>query len=115
MRGKHSATTPIKHKWLSQCPPAALTVSVAVPLFPETVAVIVAFAAVVPLLVPVARPFASTVATELSELCQVAAGAPVTGLPCASLALAVNCWGLPLRMVAEGGETVTEATALGAT
>ena len=81
-----------------------LTVSVAVPDFPSLVAVIV----VVPTPTAVARPDEFTVAA--AGLLDVQANVrPVTVFPCASLAVAVNCFVCVTRIVAVAGATAIDA------
>ncbi len=82
-----------------------VTVTVAVPLLPSLVAVIVAEPAVT----PVTRPPLLTVATAVLLLAQVTTR-PVSVLPAASLVTAESCWVEPVLMLAVAGLTVTEAT-----
>src|ERR671924_528428 len=83
----------------------AVTVMLAVPLFPSLVAVIVA----VPAATPVTRPVADTVATAALELDQVTAR-PESGLPLTSLAVAVSCTVWLATTLAVVGVTLTVAT-----
>src|SRR5438309_2164435 len=85
------------------------TVMAAVPLCPSLVAVIVAE----PATTPVTSPLPVTVATAVFELPHVIVR-PVSGLPFASLGVAVSCTVWPICSVAEAGLTVTEATGAGA-
>src|SRR5205823_3218094 len=75
------------------------------PLCPSLVAVIVA----VPATLPVTSPLELTVATEVLLLDQLTVR-PDSGLPLASLGVAVSCTVEPTDTVAEGGATATEAT-----
>src|SRR5256885_72131 len=84
---------------------ALVTVMVAVPLFPSLVAVIVA----VPAPLAVTNPVRLTVATVVSLDDQVTAR-PESGLPLASLGVAVSCTVCPTWPLADDGVTVTEAT-----
>src|SRR5438093_163346 len=83
----------------------AVTVTTDVPLLPSDVAVIVAEPAVTPLTSPL--PF--TVATDVLLLDQVTTR-PVSGLPFASLGVAVSCTVCPATTLAGDGLTVTGAT-----
>jgi len=82
-----------------------VTVTVALPLCPSLVAVIVAE----PSARPVTRPVGYTTATVGSLLRQVTVR-PVSGLPLASFTVAVSCTVCPAVRFAEAGLTVTEAT-----
>src|SRR5438045_3859490 len=84
---------------------AAATVSVAAPLWPSLVAVIVAG----PPATPVARPLPLTVATAVLLLAHVTVR-PVSVFPAESLDTAVNCCVAPTRRLADAGLTVTDAT-----
>src|SRR5256714_1535336 len=84
---------------------ALVTVMVAVPLFPSLVAVIVA----VPAPFAVTNPVRLTVATVVSLDDHVTAR-PESGLPLASLGVAVSCTVCPTWPLADDGVTVTEAT-----
>ena len=77
----------------------------AVPLCPSLVAVIVA----VPATWPVTSPVALTVATLVLLDTHVTVR-PVSGLPVASLGVAVSCSVAPTGTVAEPGVTLTDAT-----
>src|SRR2546421_295877 len=82
---------------------------VAVPLFPSLVAVIVAE----PAPRPVTSPLPLTRAIVVSSLAQVTA-LPDSGLPFASLGVALSCTVCPTGTLADDGVTVTEATGTGA-
>src|SRR5213080_2901393 len=82
-----------------------LTVTVAVPLCPSLVAVIVA----APAVTPVTSPPALTVATAVLLLPQLT-GRPDNGLPLASFEVAVSCTVWPTCTDAVPGLTVTDAT-----
>ena len=86
-----------------------MTVTLAVPLRPSLVAVIVA----VPAATPVTRPAPETVATWALSVVQVTVR-PLSGWPAASLGVAVSCTVLPAATVAVAGATSTEATGAGA-
>src|SRR5256885_182212 len=79
-----------------------------VPLFPSLAAVIVAE----PAAFAVTRPLAFTVAIAVSLDDQVTAR-PESGLPPASLGVAVSCTVCPTGTLADDGVTVTEATGTG--
>src|SRR5439155_1710850 len=81
-----------------------LTVTVAVPLCPSLVAVIVA----APAVTPVTSPLALTIATAVLLLPQLA-GRPDNGLPLASFVVAVSCTVWPTCTEAVPGLTVTDA------
>jgi hypothetical protein len=81
------------------------TVTLAVPLFPSLVAVMVA----VPAPAAVTNPVPLTVATEALSVDQVTAR-PVNELPLASLGVAVSCAVCPTIRLAVAGLTVTDAT-----
>src|SRR3989440_1132468 len=81
---------------------------VAVPLFPSLVAVIVAE----PAPRPVTSPLPLTGAIVVSSLAQVTA-LPDSGLPFASLGVALSCTVCPTGTLADDGVTVTEATGTG--
>src|SRR5437660_4930369 len=85
------------------------TVMAAVPLCPSLVAVVVAG----PATRPVTSPLAVTVAAAVFELPHVTVR-PVSGMPFASLGVAVSCTVWPIYRVAEAGLTDTEATGAGA-
>src|SRR5258708_6660870 len=90
---------------------ASVTRTVAEPLFPSLVAVIVIGP---PAAIPMTPPLASTPATAGLALCHVTVR-PLSGLPFASLGVAVRCT-LPLtRMLEDTGVTVTDATGIGVT
>src|SRR5437867_836294 len=79
--------------------------TLAEPLFPSLVAVIVTD----PAATPVTRPLADTVASAAFELVHVTAR-PVSTFPAASLGAAVSCVVAPTNTVAVAGLTVTDAT-----
>ena len=83
------------------------TVTLAVPLCPSLVAVIVAE----PATTLVTRPVPSTVATDGLELDHVTVR-PDSGLPLASFGAAVSCTVFPTCTLAEAGLTLTEATGM---
>jgi hypothetical protein len=87
-----------------------LTVIELVPVFPSLEAVMVTGP---PALTAVTRPFASTVAAALFD--DHVMRRPVSTLPPASLVTADSCCVLPTTTVADGGLTVTLATAGGGT
>src|SRR6266704_3126203 len=87
------------------CVPGGVTVIAEVPLCPSLVAVIVAEPAATPL----TSPLPLTVAADVLLLCQVTVR-PTSGLPFASLGVAVSCRLLPAGTVPDAGVTVTEAT-----
>src|SRR6266566_1614487 len=89
----------------ARLPDETVTVTVAVPVLPSLVAVIVAEAAAT----PVTRPLAETVATPGALLAQVTTR-PVSTLPAESFVVAVSCTAAPPTTLAEAGLTVTEAT-----
>ena len=82
-----------------------VTVTVARPLYPSLVAVIVAE----PIARPVTRPLGYTTATVGSLLRQVTVR-PVSGLPLASFTVAVSCTACPAATFVAAGLTVTDAT-----
>src|SRR5205823_1075529 len=82
-----------------------VTVTDEVPLFPSLVAVIVAE----PGVTPETRPLLLTVATAVLELDHVTVR-PESGVPPASLGVAVSCTVWPACTDAEGGVTSTVAT-----
>src|SRR5439155_377046 len=84
---------------------ASVTVTVALPVLPSLVAVIVADPAVP----PVTRPLVLTVAT-LGLLLVHVTGRPVSALPAESFGVAVSCAVCPTARPAVAGETATEAT-----
>ena len=79
--------------------------TVAVPLCPSLVAVMVT----APAVTPVISPLALTDAIVVLLLPQLIAR-PVSTLPPASFVVAVSCTVAPVAMLADGGLTVTEAT-----
>jgi hypothetical protein len=87
------------------------TVIALVPLCPSLVAVIVTGP---PAATPVTRPFASTVATKGAPEIHATAR-PVSTLLLASRNVAVSCRVAPTMIVAESGETLTNATGGGGT
>src|SRR5712692_407432 len=86
------------------------TITAAIPVFPSLVAAIVA----APSARPVTRPLADTVATALLLVVQVTVR-PLSGLPFASLGVAVSCTVAPTRTTAVAGLIVTDATGTFAT
>jgi len=82
-----------------------VTVTVAVPLFPSLAAVRVAL----PAATPVTSPLAETVAMADALLAHVTTR-PASGLPLASLGVAVSCTVCPTWTLAVAGVTATEAT-----
>src|SRR5712691_10011603 len=94
---------------MNTCPncdvPGGVTVIADMPLCPSLVAVIVAD----PAATPVTSPVPLTVAAEVLLLCHVTVR-PTSGLPFASLGVAVSGTVLPTVTLAVGGATVTEAT-----
>src|SRR6266571_4817728 len=88
-----------------------MTVTADVPCFPSDVAVIVTGP---PTAFPVTRPFASTVATPASLVCQVTVR-PVSALPFASRGVAVSCTVAFSCTLGAPGVTSTEATGTGVT
>src|SRR2546422_374518 len=88
------------------CVPGGVTVMAEVPLCPSLVAVIVAD----PAATPVTSPLPLTVAADVLLLCHVTVR-PTSGLPFASLGVAVSCRLLPAVTVADAG--VTAATGAG--
>src|SRR5438876_735282 len=81
------------------------TVTLAVPLFPSLVAVIVAD----PAATPVTSPAADTVAIAVFELVQLITR-PLSTLPAASFVTALSCVVAPTTTLAVAGFTTTEAT-----
>src|SRR5437016_12181344 len=96
---------------MNTCPncdvPGGVTVMAEVPLCPSLVAVMVAEPAATPL----TSPLPLTVAADVLLLCQVTVR-PTSGLPFASLGVAVRCRRLPADTVPDAGVTVTEATGM---
>jgi hypothetical protein len=88
----------------------AETVTLAVPLFPSLVAVIVAE----PAATPVTTPLDETVAIPVLELDHVTVR-PVSTLLFASRAVAVSCTVWPTVTLGAAGETLTDATGTGVT
>src|SRR5205809_391174 len=88
-----------------------VTVIADMPLFPSDAAVI---ATGPPAPFPVTSPFASTVATVASAVCQVTTR-PVSGLPFASFGVAVSCSVASTTILPVGGVTSTDATGMGVT
>src|SRR3989441_339168 len=86
------------------------TVMAALPLCPSLVAVIVA----APTTTPVTSPLELTVAAAGLLDAHVTVR-PVSGLPFASLGVAVSCTVLPSFTLADGGATATDATGAGVT
>src|SRR5207244_6860660 len=87
-----------------------VTVMAEVPLCPSLVAVMVAEPAATPL----TSPLPLTVAADVLLLCQVTVR-PTSGLPFASLGVAVSWTLLPAETVPDAGVTVTAATGACAT
>src|SRR5437764_14728236 len=87
-----------------------VTVTLAVPLFPSLVAVIVA----VPAATPVTRPFAETVAALALLVAQLMLR-PLSAVPLASLGVAVSCTVAPTSSTGAAGLTLTDATGTGVT
>jgi hypothetical protein len=85
-----------------------VTVTLAAPLFPSLVAVMVAD----PTATPVTTPLDDTVAMPVLELAHVTAR-PVSTLLLASYAVAVSCTVCPTATLGAVGETVTDATGAG--
>src|SRR5256886_2702544 len=96
---------------MNTCPncdvPGGVTVMAEVPLCPSLVAVMVAEPAATPL----TSPLPLTVAADVLLLCQVTVR-PTSGLPFASLGVAVSWTLLPPDTVPDAGVTVTEATGM---
>src|SRR5437773_7461876 len=96
---------------MNTCPncdvPGGVTVMAEVPLWPSLVAVMVAEPAATPL----TSPLPLTVAADVLLLCQVTVR-PTSGLPFASLGVAVSGRLLPADTVPDAGVTVTEATGM---
>src|SRR5207247_9023966 len=84
------------------------TVIAAVPLFPSLAAVIVA----APVLTPVTRPLADTVATPGLPLNQLTVR-PLSRLPFASFGIAASCTVCPTDTLADAGLMLTDATGAG--
>src|SRR6266496_1419401 len=82
-----------------------VTVTVALPLWPSLVAVIVAGPATSPVTVPLPLTPAIVGLFELHVTTR-----PVRVFPLASLSVAVNCWTAPTATLALAGLTVTDAT-----
>src|SRR5216117_3904128 len=85
---------------------ASVTVTLAVPLCPSLVAVIVTGP---PAATPLTSPLPFTLAIALVLDCQVMTR-PVNGVPFASRSVAVSCTVCPCSTLTEAGVTVTEAT-----
>src|SRR2546426_881420 len=88
----------------------AVTVIVALPLWPSLVAVMVAE----PVATAVTTPLGLTVATAGASLAHVTER-PVSVSPLAPLSVAVNCGVAPTGRLSLAGATVTEATGTGVT
>src|SRR5690349_7570128 len=84
--------------------PTDVTVTLALPLVPSLVAVIV----VAPAATPVTRPFPFTAATALLPLDQLIVR-PDRGFPFASSGVAVSCSVWPTGTAADAGLTTTDA------
>src|SRR5690349_16052961 len=85
--------------------PTDVTVTLALPLLPSLVAVIVADPAATPL----TSPLPVTVATAVLPLAHVTTR-PESALPLASFGVAVSCWVCPGGRLTVAGLTVTDAT-----
>ena len=83
---------------------AAVTVRVAVPVFPPKAAVIVAF----PAALPVASPLLTIVAVVVLDELQVTWVVIVWVVPSEYVPLAVNCWVAPAATLAVAGDTAIE-------
>src|SRR5207244_4223742 len=90
---------------LTEATGTLVTVTLAVPVLPSLVAVIVP----VPAATPVTKPVAATVITALLLLVQVTAR-PFSTLPVASVVVAASCTVWPTVTLADVGETDTAAT-----
>src|SRR5690349_4749809 len=84
-----------------------VTETVALPLLPSLVAVIVAD----PAATPCTSPLASTVAVPGAPLCHVIVR-PESGFPLGSFGVAVSCTFPPIGMLGEAGVTETDATGM---
>src|SRR5881409_1500454 len=89
------------------CVPGGVTVMAEVPLCPPLVAVIVAD----PAATPATSPPPLTVAADVLPLCQVTVR-PTSGLPFASLGVALSWTLLPAETDVDAGVTVTDATGM---
>src|SRR5438876_11208536 len=85
--------------------PTGVTVTLALPLLPSLVAVIV----VDPAATPLTSPLPLTVATAVLPLAHVTIR-PDSALPLASFGVAVSCWVCPGCRLTVAGLTVTDAT-----
>src|SRR2546426_1988138 len=86
-------------------PEPLVTITVALPVFPSLVAVIVGEPAVT----PVTSPLPSTVATPVVPLTQLIVR-PLSGVPFASFGVAVSCTVWFTETLADAGLTLTDAT-----
>src|SRR5436309_455316 len=100
-----TSTTAVAGLTVTDATGTIATVTLAVPLFPSLVAVIVAD----PAATPVTSPAADTVAIAVFELVQLITR-PLSTLPAASLVTALSCVVAPTKTFAVAGLTVTEAT-----
>src|SRR5436309_2540846 len=100
-----TSTTAVAGLTVTDATGTIATVTLAVPLFPSLVAVIVA----APAATPVTRPAADTVAIAVFELVQPTPR-PLSTLPAASFGVALSCVVAPTKTFAVAGLTVTEAT-----
>src|SRR5207249_7971932 len=101
-----TATVPELGVTVTAATGATVTVTLAVPLCPSLVAVIVTGP---PAATPLTSPLPFTLAIALLLDCQVITR-PVNGLPLASRGVAVSCTVCPIATVPELGVTVTAAT-----
>src|SRR5438034_1384037 len=100
-----TSTTAVAGLTVTDATGTIATVTLAVPLFPSLVAVIVAD----PAATPVTSPAADTVAIAVFELVHATAR-PVSTFPAASFSVALSCVVAPAKTFAVAGLTVTEAT-----
>src|SRR5881396_2947873 len=100
-----TSTTAVAGLTVTDATGTIATVTLAVPLFPSLVAVIVAD----PAATPVTSPAADTVAIAVFELVHATAR-PVSTFPAASFGVALSCVVAPTKTFAVAGLTVTEAT-----
>src|SRR5439155_531641 len=100
-----TSTTAVAGLTVTDATGTIATVTLAVPLFPSLVAVIVAD----PAATPVTSPAADTVAIAVFELVHATAR-PVSTFPAASFSVALSCVVAPTKIFAAAGLTVTEAT-----
>src|SRR6184192_1602847 len=100
-----TSTTAVAGLTVTDATETIATVTLAVPLCPSLVAVIVAD----PAATPVTSPAADTVAIAVFELVH-ATPRPVSTFPAASFGVALSCVVAPTKTFAVAGLTVTEAT-----